>query len=180
MRIHNALIAIPAMMVMVSPAEAAQYLNVAQAQKLIFPEADNFVQANVNLDKDTKAKIKKLAGVQQRWDTQEVWRAEKGGKLLGFVIIDAVVGKHEFITYAAGLTPNGQVKGVEIMIFKETRGDEVRRANWRQTLVGKTLNDAFVLNKDVPNISGATLSCRNVMSGVKRLLALQSLALPRG
>jgi hypothetical protein len=31
---------------------------------------------------------------------------------------------------------------------------------------------------DVPNISGATLSCRNVMDGVKRLLVLQQIALP--
>jgi len=41
----------------------------------------------------------------------------------------------------------------------------------------KTLADPFKLDNDIPYISGATLSCRNVTDGVKRLLALQETAL---
>ena len=51
---------------------------------------------------------------------------------------------------------------------------------WRQAFVGKTLTDAFKLDQDIPNIAGATLSCKNVTNGVKRLLALQQVALSRG
>ena len=50
-------------------------------------------------------------------------------------------------------------------------------ADWRALFKGKTLSDQFRLNRDIPNISGATLSCRNVTDGVKRLLALQKVAL---
>ena len=35
------------------------------------------------------------------------------------------------------------------------------------------LADPFKLDRDIPNISGATLACRNVTDGVKRLLALK-------
>jgi Na+-translocating ferredoxin:NAD+ oxidoreductase RnfG subunit len=179
MRIKDALIALPIAMAIVTPASAIQYMNVAQAQKAIFPDADRFVQTNISLSPQMKNEIKKRSGVAQRWDAQEVWRAEKSGKLLGFFIVDAVIGKHEFITYGAGLTIDGRVRGVEIIIYNETRGDQIRDIRWRNTLVGKSLRDAFVLDKDVPNISGATLSCKNVMMGVKRLLTLQSIALPR-
>jgi uncharacterized protein with FMN-binding domain len=53
----------------------------------------------------------------------------------------------------------------------------VRDAGWRKHFVGKTLADPFKLDEDVPNISGATLSSRNMLDGVKRLLALQKVAL---
>ena len=177
MRELSALLLIPATM-LVAPAYATEYLSVEQAQKALFPEAERFVPAPVLLTEEQRDAISEQADVKQRWEKQEVWRAEKGGKLIGWFIVDNVVGKHEFITYAAALLPEGKVRGVEVMIFKETHGDQIREASWRKTLEGKTLADPFKLDKDVPNISGATLSCRNVMNGVKRLLVLQKLALP--
>lgn len=172
------LILIPAAAFVVAPAHATEYLSIEQAQKAIFPEADRFVAAPVLLSDEQRDAIADKAGVKQRWERQEVWRAEKDGQLLGWFIVDNVVGKHEFITYAAGLLPEGKVKGVEILIYRETHGDQIREASWRKTLEGKTLADPFKLDRDVPNISGATLSCRNVMNGVKRLLVLQQVALP--
>lgn len=171
---------LPLAVLVASPAYATEYLTVAQAQKAIFPDADRFVAAPLQLTAQQKAAIEDKSGVKQRWDKQEVWRAEKAGRLLGWFIVDDVVGKHEFIHYAVGLSPEGKVRGVEVLIFRETYGDEIRRDDWRKTLVDKTLADPFKLDKDVPNISGATLSCRNVMNGVKRLLALQQVALQEG
>jgi hypothetical protein len=43
--------------------------------------------------------------------------------------------------------------------------------------LGKTLQSKLDLGKDIQNISGASLSCRNITNGVKRLLALQQVAL---
>ncbi|WP_298294080.1 FMN-binding protein [Thiomonas sp.] len=160
-----------------APVGATQYLTVEQAQKALFPEAERFVAAPVQLTAAQKAQIEEQSGLKQRWDKQDVWRAEKAGKLLGWVVVDDVVGKHEFIHYAAGLLPEGRVRGVEVLIFRETYGDQIRQPEWRRTLAGKTLADPFKLDQDVPNISGATLSCRNVMNGVKRLLVLQRVAL---
>ena len=164
----------------VAPAHANEYLNIQQAQKALFPEADRFVASPVLLSKAQREAIEDKSGLKQRWDKQDVWRAEKDGKLLGWFIVDKVVGKHEFITYAAALLPQGKVRGVEVMIFNETYGDQIHEASWRKTLEGKTLADPFKLDEDVPNISGATLSCRNVMNGVKRLLVLQQVALQEG
>lgn len=178
MREFAPLLIIPLAAFVVAPAHATEYLSVEQAQKALFPEAESFVLAPVLLTEEQRDAITEKSGIKQRWEKQDVWRAEKGGQLLGWFIVDNVVGKHEFITYAAALLPEGKVRGVEIMIFKETHGDQIREASWRKTLEGKTLADPFKLDKDVPNISGATLSCRNVMSGVKRLLVLQQLALP--
>ncbi len=155
------------------PAYAADYLTVQQAQKAIFPDAELFESRPAILTEAQKDKIKELSGVRQRWDTQQIWRAVKDGKTAGWFAIDEVIGKHEFITYSVGFTPDGHVVGIEIISYRETHGGQVRDPSWRKSFVGKTLADPFKLDVDVPNNSGGTLSSRNVMEGVKRVLAIQ-------
>jgi Na+-translocating ferredoxin:NAD+ oxidoreductase subunit G len=155
---------------------AAEYLTVPQAQKALFPEADRFVEAPLSLSDDQRSKIKSLSGSRQK-ATQAVWRAEAGGKLVGWFILDDVVGKHEFITYAAGITRAGEVRGLDVLVYRETYGYQVREREWRDHFVGRTLADSFKLDQGIPNITGATLSCRNVANGIKRLLALHKVVL---
>lgn len=177
MRPIPTLVMLPAAIVATAPAVAAEYLTIPQAQKALFPDADQFRATPLLLTDAQRDAIRERSGVRQRNERQDVWRAEKNGTLLGWVIVDEVVGKHEFITYAAGLSPEGSVRGIEILVYRETYGYQVRNADWRQRFVGKTVKDPFKLDQDIPNITGATLSCRNVMNGVKRLLVLHQLAL---
>lgn len=160
-----------------APAYCADYLTREQAQRALFPQADRFVDAAVTLTAAQRTDISKRSGVKQREDSQPVWRVEQDGKLAGWFVVDEVVGKHEFITYAAGLTPDGHVVGIEILVYRETYGFQVRDASWRDVFRNKTAADHFKLGDDIPLITGATLSCRNVANGVKRLLALQQVAL---
>lgn len=169
---RNSLVFIP-LAALVAPAYAVDYLSIEQAQVLLFGESATFTSAPLALSKDQRKQIKKLAGVRQRQDVQPVWEVFENGALQGYFIVDDVVGKHEYITYATALNLKGEVVGVEILSYRETHGGEVREADWRQHFVGKTLADPFKLNKDIPNISGATLSCRNLTDGVKRLLVIQ-------
>ena len=160
-----------------SSAFAAAYLTIPQAQAELFPDATGFVEQKIQLTDEQRKAIKDLSGTRQRSSEVLAWRAEKNGQMLGWFIVDEVVGKHEFITYACGITPDGKVVGIDILVYRETYGYQVREADWRNRFVGKSLGDAFELDKDIPNITGATLSCRNVTQGVKRLLAVQRVAL---
>jgi Na+-translocating ferredoxin:NAD+ oxidoreductase RnfG subunit len=177
MRLIPIAIILPAGLAAAPSLHAAEYLSVPLAQKELFPDADRFVEAAVQLSDSQRDEIKKLSGVRQREASQPVWRAEKDGTLLGWFIVDEVVGKHEFITYATAILPDGKVRGVEILAYRETYGYQVRDAKWRDQFKGKTLEDPFKLDEDITNITGATLSSRNVMNGVKRLLALAQVAL---
>jgi Na+-translocating ferredoxin:NAD+ oxidoreductase RnfG subunit len=66
------------------------------------------------------------------------------------------------------------------MSYRETHGDEIRRKTWRDNFDGKSLADPLKLGKDIPNISGATLSCRNVTDGVKRVLSMLKVVFGNG
>lgn len=159
-------------MALVMPAYAADFLTEAEAQKILFPEANEFTKQAIALSDDQVSKIKSLSGVRQRTSNPLVWKANKKGKVIGTVVIDEVVGKHEYITYAVGVGTDGKVTGIEVLSYRETHGGEIRQESWRANFKGKKISDPFKLDEDVPNITGATLSCRNVLDGVKRVLTM--------
>lgn len=162
-----------------APAFATDYLSLPAAQRALIPQAQRFVPFPVTLTPAQLDRIRQLSGVPQRSSQPRIWRAMQGAAGIGWVLVDEVVGKHEFITYATAISNDGHVLGVEIMSYRESHGGEVRNPAWRAKFRGKTVADPFKLNKDIPNISGATLSSRNITDGVKRLLAIHSLVLAR-
>lgn len=137
-------------------AHATQYLTVEQAQRLFYPAAERFTPSALKSGRDE----------------QPVWRALRGDAFIGYVVVDEVIGKHELITYAVALDPKGIVRGVEILDYREARGGEVRDPRWRAQFTGKGPGDALRLGEDIQNLSGATLSCRHITEGVRRLVAL--------
>ena len=162
----------------VAPVYATDYLSIEQAQRIIFPTGDEiFVEQDIALSAQQRKQIKKQAGVRQRAKVQPAWQVLQNGKSAGWFLTDEVIGKHEFITYAVGISNSGEVIGVEVLSYRETHGGEVREKSWRDHFKGKHLGDPFKLDVDVPNISGATLSSRNLLDGVKRLLVLHQLFL---
>jgi hypothetical protein len=69
------------------------------------------------------------------------------------------IGKEEPIT--TGIVINkGQIEQVEVLIFRESRGWEVRHDFFTDQFKGVTLNDDRELDLPIDNISGATLSVR--------------------
>jgi Na+-transporting NADH:ubiquinone oxidoreductase subunit C len=172
MKSEFAFVALPISALVAPSAFAVQYLTVDQAQKAIFP-GKSFTAAPVKLTSPERKAIQATSGVRVLRDEQQVWRVSGGG----WFIVDEVVGKHEFITYAVGLNANGSVKQIEIMDYRETYGGQIRDEKWRAQFVGKTAGSTLKLEADIKNISGATLSCRHITDGVKRLLAFHEVAL---
>ena len=155
-----------------APAYATTYLTVEQAQAAIFPGA-RLTPAFLTLTDEQRRAIERRSGVNVRSRELKAWRVEGGG----WFLVDEVLGKHEFITYALGLSAEGRVAAVEIMDYRESYGYQIRDAGWRRQFVGKGSADPLKLDADIRNISGATLSCRHVADGIKRLLATYEVAL---
>lgn len=153
----------------------AEYLTLEQAQQVIFPAADRFEHLDILFSKEKRKAIQKAARTSLPADAPQVWKVTRQGGLSGYLWVDRVIGKHEFITFAVGIKPDGSVQQVEIMDYRETYGGEVRGKAWRDQFVGKTAADPLQLDQDIRNITGATLSSRNVAGGVRRILASHAL-----
>jgi Na+-translocating ferredoxin:NAD+ oxidoreductase RnfG subunit len=141
----------PAALVMsVGSAHAVQYLSLAEAQRHAFPSATNFLVVQAD----------------------RIWRAEAGGRVVGFFIFDRVIGKHLYIDYSVALDPSGRIRQVDILQYRESYGGEIRSPSWLAQFVGKTNSSQLQVGSDIRNISGATLSSHHVTEGVKRIMAI--------
>ena len=165
---------VPALVCSAMPVHAVVYLTVEQAQVAIFPNK-KLTSADVALTPEQRKAIAKASDVRVRNLELKIWRVEGGG----WFILDEVLGKHEFITYAVGLTEDGAVKQIEVMDYRETYGGQVRDEKWRAQFIGKKHGAKLKLDDDIQNISGATLSSRHIADGVRRLLATYELVLKK-
>lgn len=158
-------------------AYAVTYLTVEQAQELLFREASEFRKVKIVLNSEQKRAIERAAHVKVRNTELAAWRVEASGRQVGWFLVDEVLGKHEFITYAVALDASGAVRGVEILDYRETHGSEIRDARWRAQFLGKRAGATLKLDDDIANIAGATLSSKHITEGVRRLLATYAVAL---
>lgn len=169
---------LPAAAVAFAPAAASAtvYLSIQAAQQALFPGA-RFVPHDLAFTPDQRKAIARASGAGSFDKIQRVWDVRSGNARAGWFMVDRVIGKHEMITYAVALTPDGAVKRVEVLEYRETYGGEIRNPAWRQQFVGKRFGSGVQLGKDIRNVSGATLSSKHVTDGIRRLLVTWQLLL---
>ena len=145
--------------------QAKTYLSIEQAQKVIYPD-QVLVPQQVGLSKDQVKSIKKAAGVRVRNKSLHVWKTQGND----WFIVDQVIGKHENIDVAVAISYLGRVTGIEILTYRESYGHQVRHPKWLAQFFGKSYQHHFELDKNIQNISGATLSCSHITDAINRLL----------
>jgi len=157
-------------------AQAAVWMSPDQAMRVLIPEAHDFTPLALTWGPERWAQIAQLteARVPKSFAPQ-VWSATTNGQRLGWVMLDRVIGKYDWIDYAAAFDPQGVTLGVEVLAYRESHGGEIRQTNWRGQFVGRKGPQAMRWGDDIRNISGSTLSCQHVTEGVKRLSALARL-----
>lgn len=153
-------------------AHAKIYVSVEQAQKILIPNKP-LVKTPIIVTDELQDKMRSASSIRHPFQGDRIWKATDGS----WFIIDEVVGKHEMITYAVALSPSGAVTGIEILEYVESYGYEIAEAQWRKQFIGKTAADPIKLNQDIQNIGGATLSCKHLTDGVKRVAVLYDIAL---
>lgn len=144
---------------------AETFLTPDQARTIIWGSQQSFSPLPVELTKDQRKAIAKASKVRVRSSSINAWISDQNN----WFIVDQVIGKHENIDIAVGLTSRGEVQGIEILTYRESYGHQVRNAKWRSQFHGKTNSQHLRLGKEIKNISGATLSCRHVTDGINRL-----------
>ena len=156
---------------------ATEYLSVEGAQKALFPQADRFSELVLSLSAAQRAQVATLAGPQPPHRSLRAWKAMRGGELVGYVFVDEVIGREDFITYAAGIDAAGHLSALEVLAYRESHGGEIRSDAWRRQFAGRQGLGQLRVQTDIKNIAGATLSCEHVTAGVRWLVALWQVAL---
>ena len=168
----------------VPPAAAAQrLLTERQAIEKVFPAARWVATDTIVPDSAARATLERRLGralYEPEYPVRRVYTEEGSGKgegapappLLGHALVTEERGKYRPITMLVGVDTTGRVAGVQILEYREPRGGEVARQHFLRQYRGKTLDDPIRLNRDIINISGATISVQSVNAGVRKVLAL--------
>ena len=158
-----------------TPQEMAQediLLSPEEAAKLTFPDSEHIRQDILSLGPEQKALVQNRIGWKFPESSFKVFIGETQGKIDGYALVQNTIGKHKHMTYMVGVNQQGEVMNVELLVYRESRGSEVGTKRFNYQYEGKDLSDPIRINRDVINISGATMSVRSMSAGIKRVLVL--------
>jgi hypothetical protein len=144
------------------------YLTKKQAFKIAFPEADEIKKEKQWLTSDQKLSIGELCLLTITENRFTFYLGIKNSKPMGYMLIDNIIGKSFPITFMTVLNLDGTVRDVEIMVYREPQGWEVRNKSFRSQFYGK---DSSTDSRDIMSISGATLSATSITRGVYKAMA---------
>jgi thiamine biosynthesis lipoprotein len=161
------------------PAAAEVYLNESQALAVVFGENPTVHREEKTLDAATRTRLEHTSDLEFPETSYTFFINDRGGRPGGYAIVVNEIGKSEPITFMVGMTPEGKVADVAVMVFRENRGWEVKEKRFLNQFRGKTTKSSIRVNEDIINYTGATLSSKAVARGVKRALLLLGTFYPR-
>ena len=151
---------------------AEVFLTQEEALKLMFPKSERIRTDYIRLTAEKKSQIEVRIGWKFPEEEFEVHLGETGAQVDGYALVQNTIGKHKPMTYMVGVDNYGRVTNVELLVFREARGSEVRTKRFNVQYGGKMCTDPIRINKDIINISGATMSVRSMSAGIKRALVI--------
>ena len=151
------------------------YLREADAPGAIFQGVTGYERKLVALTADERAELDKLLGKKTEAREYPYLEVRKDNAVIGSVLLLDVVGQTKPIDFAIGVTPDGVLKGLEVLTYREPRGEEIHEPRFRRQFTGKRMEDPISLGRDIDIISGATISCRSATYAARKGLALASI-----
>ena len=133
----------------------------AQAMDRVYQTAEEFIAEVfmaqppakvVWLTKDAQAEVSRILGHAPNQLRQRYW--SEGGRTLWIL---EEIGKEELIT-AGFVVRDGRIEQARVLIYRESRGMEVRYPAFLNQFKGVVLSSDHHLDRTIDGISGATLS----------------------
>jgi len=151
---------------------AEAFMSEEEGVKIMLPKSERIRKDVIKLSPEKKSHIEERIGWKFPEQSFEIYIGETGTQVDGYALVQNTIGKHKPMTYMVGIDSKGQVSDVELLVFRESRGSEIRQKRFNAQYEGKTVLDPVRINKDIINITGATMSVRSMSAGIKRVLVL--------
>lgn len=147
-----------------------------QALHQAFPEAQRIEKIQVFLDPSQVEKIESIAMSELDSKLFIFYTGIKDGETLGYAIIDThrLRTKTETVMYV--ISPDGTLAKTEILAFFEPT-DYQPGGKWLDLYSKRRLDDSLRIGRDIPNITGATITSHAFAKSVRRILAIYEIAI---
>ena len=147
------------------------YFNRGKVLKEFFKTSER-VSYEILKTRNVAPQLEELLGYLPKQNSYVIFVARTGDRIDGYAVIDNEQGQHLPITFATQISSAGKVQRVEVMVYREGQGDEIREQRFRNQFVDKGMNDPMRINKDLDAITGATISSKSAARACRRAVAL--------
>lgn len=156
---------------MLLPLKAAVLISPPEAVKQTFGTGVSVEKRNILLNKRDAAAVSKAAKVKLPTNIYRLYSAQNGAQTVGYgvLITDTVRTKNAAILYL--VSPDAKIAAIEVVAFNEPP-EFTPSPKWLSQFAGKKAADTLRVGKDIPSISGATMSARTVTDGSRLALAI--------
>jgi thiamine biosynthesis lipoprotein len=160
------------------PEAVKVYFTPEEALAKVFAKADTLWTEEWHPDPGERAELEARLG----WTVPEeffvVHRGAKDSRDQGYALIMEEQGRFKPITFIVKLKADLRVEMILVMVYRESRGDGVKRQRFLKQFRDKDGTDPLRLNRDIVAVSGATMSSRALATGVKKTLGIIELKYP--
>ncbi len=145
-------------------------LSPIDAMKENYSKTATITKKNILLSSKKFKKIQADAKVKLTTKIYRIYTAKENGKILGYGILinKKVRSKNAVILY---LIHKNKLQGIEIIAFNEPH-EYIPNKTWTAQFQNVLTNKMLQLSRDIPTITGATLSARSVTNGSRIAFAL--------
>jgi hypothetical protein len=159
-------------------AQATVFYSKEEAFELAFGKGAEVEPLAVFLTDEQAEAVEKLAQVKLDSKLYTLHVGKRGGQVLGYAAIESHNVRTQPETVMILLSPSGELSRVEMLAFHEPP-EYQPPARWFERLYRKPIAD-LRLNQGVDGISGATLSSRASLDGIRKVMAIYQVALKEG
>ena len=148
------------------------YLTEEQALREVFPHCDEILFNIIHLTKEEKTQLQNRLRRKIYEDFFIVYMGIKSGEVTEYAIITEEIGKFHPYTFIVSVDLKGKIDKIAILVYRESRGADIAKKRFLYQFKGKSLKNKIRINRDIINISGATMSVVTMCKGVKKILAV--------
>jgi thiamine biosynthesis lipoprotein ApbE len=152
--------------------EVQVFLTEEEALKKVFPEAEEILTDRLFLSQEDRKTLEDKLRRKLYEEHFVVYVGRKGEEVQGYAVITQEIGKFRPFDFIVAVRPDGKIKDIAVLVYRESRGGEVARRRFLHQFIGKSLKNPIRIGRDIINITGATMSVVCMCAGVKKVLAL--------
>ncbi len=165
------LVAVVLLVCLTKLAAGKVFTNREEALKRAFPAARNIARLDVFLSDEDALQIEKIAGRKPEGKLFTFYRAEGPEGIIGYALIRARILRTMPAVIMLVIRPDGQIGKVELLANHEPE-THVPGSTWFERFAGRVLDDRLWPSRDIPVVSGATISVTAISQEVRLGLAV--------
>lgn len=146
------------------PLSAKMLISPVDAMQQNYGAKSKISEDNILLTDIQAKKIQEVSQVKLQSNIFKVFKAEQGGKIIGYgVLINRKIrSKNGVVLYF--ISSESILKGIEVIAFNEPM-EYVPSKKWISQFENVKTQTQLNLSKDIPTITGATLSAKSFVDG---------------